>query len=73
MLSRLVQRVVMAARLRQKRDDDDDGVVRARALFCVLFAAVFLTYLHGYAVVYVFILVSMNWGLAQAVAGTRFG
>ncbi|KAG7668807.1 hypothetical protein KSW81_003826 [Nannochloris sp. 'desiccata'] len=35
--------------------------------------AVFLGYLHGYAAVYVFGLVTANWAVAQIVAGSRLG
>lgn len=49
------------------------AAVRARAVFCVAFAAPFLVYLHGVTAAYVVALVTANWALAHAVAGSRFG
>ena len=63
-LSRVVQR---------QSAGQGDAAIRARALFIVGFAALFMGYLHGLTTVYVFGLVAGNWALAQTVAGSRFG
>ena len=47
--------------------------MKARAWFIVGFAALFMTYVHGYTVVYVFALVAGNWKVAQLVGGTKLG
>ncbi len=49
------------------------GSAKARAVWTVVFSALFLSYLHGYAVIYVFGLVTANWMLAHMVAGSRIG
>lgn len=46
---------------------------KARAGFSIIFSALFLGYLHGYAAIYVFLLVTANWVLAHAVAGSTLG
>ncbi|OPL10233.1 MAG: hypothetical protein AVO34_11670 [Firmicutes bacterium ML8_F2] len=68
-MSRFLQR-------RWNSSDDKSGKTNsatARAVFTILFAAVFLGYLHGYAVVYVFGLVTANWAVAHLASGSRMG
>jgi D-alanyl-lipoteichoic acid acyltransferase DltB (MBOAT superfamily) len=70
MLSRFLQRRWNSS------NDSKTGTTRsatARAAYTLVFAAIFLCYLHGYAVVYVFGLITANWVVAHLVSGSRLG
>ncbi|KAL4515794.1 hypothetical protein Ndes2526A_g00501 [Nannochloris sp. 'desiccata'] len=69
-ISRLIQRSWNST---DDNKSSKTNSAKARAVFTILFAAVFLGYLHGYAAVYVFGLVTANWAVAQIVAGSRLG
>jgi D-alanyl-lipoteichoic acid acyltransferase DltB (MBOAT superfamily) len=69
LLSRFVQRIWKNSNKKSSKN----SAAKARASFTILFSAVFLGYLHGYAALYVFGLVTANWVLAQLVAGSKLG